>query len=67
MKIKTLNWNPEITSNEATHITGKGDLVKVFTSTVRGEFASAEILSGSDKGKWTTVELNKCKKIENNA
>jgi hypothetical protein len=63
MKIKSPNWNPEITSNKATHITEKGDLVKVFTSTVRGEFASAEILSGPDQGKWTTVELNKCKAL----
>lgn len=59
--MRTLKVNPELLSNKATHIYN-GVKVKVFTR--NGEYnTTAEIMEGPDKGKWTTVELNKIVKI----
>lgn len=57
--------NPEIMSNNATH-QYNDMLVKVYSSTQRGNKASGEIMSGEHKGKLTTVDLSKATKLENN-
>jgi hypothetical protein len=54
--------NPEILSNKPTHICPKNGPIKVFTDTIHNETATAEILTGKNKGKWTTVNVSKLKK-----
>ena len=60
---KMLKINPILLSDEPTHIFN-GTLVKVFPSTQFGNTATAEIMVGEFKGKWTTVYLDRAKKIE---
>lgn len=48
-----MNINPELLSDKPTH-TYNGVKVKLFTG-----LTTAEIMEGPDKGKWTTVELDK--------
>lgn len=50
---KTVKFNPELLSDKPTHI-HNGVKVKLFTG-----FTTAEIMEGPDKGKWTTVEIDK--------
>lgn len=49
--------NLELLSTKPTHIYN-GVKVKVFIG-----LTTAEIMEGPDKGKWTTVELNKLVKL----
>lgn len=52
-----LQINKELLSTKPTH-TYEGVKVKVFTK--NGQWTTtAEIMEGLDKGKWTTVDLNK--------
>ncbi len=61
--------NPEILSNKATHICPKNGLIKVFTLKVEGTdrdgrlLRTAEILTGDDAGKWTTVFADEIQKV----
>lgn len=55
-------FNPEILSDKPTH-THDGIKVKVFTKTMVNDIATAEIMEGPDKGKWTTVFLDRLKKL----
>lgn len=50
-------FNPEILSDKPTH-SYNGIKVKLFTGLV-----TAEIMEGPDKGKWTTVEIDKLVKL----
>ena len=55
--------NKELIDKNASHFYN-GELVKVFKSTLvkcdkNGWTATAEIMEGKDKGKWTTVFMNK--------
>lgn len=52
-----LKINPELISNQATHIYD-GVKVKVFSNKINSSFRTAEIMEGPDKGKWTTVDVN---------
>lgn len=54
--------NPEILSQEPTHLYN-GRLVKVFMSTAFGSTATAEIMEGVSKGRWTTVFLKRLKSL----
>ena len=54
--------NPELLKKDATHIFN-GRLVKIFPSTQRGNTVTGEIMEGEDKGKWTTVYLDKAEKV----
>ncbi len=55
------NINPEILSNKPTHICPNNGLIKVFTLKVKTTdingrpLRTAEILTGKNAGKWTTV------------
>ena len=56
-----LKINKEILSTKPTH-THEGVKMKVFTR--NGVYSTtAEIMEGPDKGKWTTVDLNKLVKV----
>lgn len=55
--LESIPFNPEILSTKATH-TYKGIKVKLFTG-----LTTAEIMEGPDKGKWTTVEIDKLVKL----
>ena len=57
---RTYQINPELLSQNPTHVFDN-QLVKVFQSTIDKESntATAEIMDGPDKGKWTTVYLDK--------
>ena len=49
--------NPELLSDKPTH-SYNGIKVKLFTG-----LTTAEIMEGPDKGKWTTVEIDKLIKL----
>ena len=55
-----LQINPELLSQDPTHFSEEhGCLVKVFNSTASICTATAEIMEGPHKGKWTTVRLDR--------
>ncbi len=64
-----LTINPEILSNKATHICPRYGLIKVFTLKVQGTdrdgrlLHTAEILTGDNAGKWTTVYGDQIEKV----
>ena len=64
-----LNFNPEILSDKATHVCPINGLIKVFTLKVQGTdrngrlLHTAEILTGDNAGKWTTVFDDEIKKL----
>lgn len=57
---RTYQINLELLSQNPTHVF-ENQLVKVFQSTISRDLqmATAEIMDGPDKGKWTTVYLDK--------
>ena len=61
------NINPELLSEKPTH-RFNGNLVKVFKSTImetnKGLLATAEILDGPNKGKWTCFMISDAQEIE---
>jgi hypothetical protein len=63
------NFNPELLSDQATHIDPRWGLIKVFTLNVQGTdrngrlLRTAEILTGDAAGKWTTVFDDEIKKV----
>ena len=52
--------NPELYENKNLYIY-EGTLIKLFPMTIgwKTKTATAEIMEGPDKGKWTTVYLRK--------
>lgn len=60
--MKFIDFNPEILSDKPTHI-HNGLKVKVFSQTVLFGPASAEIMEGENKGKWTTVLISDLEKV----
>jgi hypothetical protein len=65
-----LNFNPELLSNEATHVHPTYGAIKVFTLKVEGTdrngrlFRTAEIMTGEKAGDWLTVYADEIQKIE---
>jgi hypothetical protein len=57
---KMITINPELYENKDLYIY-EGMLVKIFPSTIgwKTRTATAEIMDGPDKGKWTTIYLRK--------
>lgn len=61
-----MRFNTELLSSSPTHTHAKHGLIKVFTyrngfqpTDINGNpTAMAEIMEGSNKGKWTTITLN---------
>ncbi len=70
-KMTVPNFNPEILSNKATHISPKYGPIKVFTLKVKGTdrngrlLCTAEILTGDAAGKWGSFYVDEIKKISN--
>jgi len=59
---KMITINPELYENKNIYRYGHEKLlVKIFPSTIgwKTKTATAEILEGEDKGKWTTIYLRK--------
>jgi len=58
---KMITINPELYENNKNLYIYEGTLVKLFPSTIgwKTMTATAEIMEGSDKGKWTTVYIRK--------
>jgi hypothetical protein len=60
--------NAELLDKKVSHLYN-GELVKVFKSTlskcdVNGWTATAEIMEGKNKGKWTTVFMDKATSVK---
>lgn len=58
-----MKLNSELLSDKPTH-KWEGVLVKVFGSTKMGNSASAEIMEGEDKGKWTSVKISELEGLD---
>jgi hypothetical protein len=61
-KNKMITINPELYENKNIYRYGHEKLlVKIFPSTIgwKTKTATAEILEGEDKGKWTTIYIRK--------
>lgn len=65
-----LNFNPELLSNEATHVHPTYGAIKVFTLKIQttdrnGRLThTAEIMTGDKAGDWLTVYGDEIQKIE---
>lgn len=60
----SLNINPEILSQKATHFDkDKGVRVKIFKTTKSVDSITAEIMEGENKGMWTSCYLKNLEEI----
>ena len=60
-KNKMITINPELYENNKYLYIYEGTLIKLFPSTSgwKTKTATAEIMEGPDKGKWTTIYMRK--------
>ena len=60
-KKKMITINPELYENNKNLYIYEGTLIKLFPSTIgwKTKTATAEIMEGPDKGKWTTIYMRK--------